>query len=96
MFPGQANASQTSTDPGVARAITASGHFINEDKRVEHQRMQATLHMMTALGGYKVKSHEHSLFVARINEHVSEVTDTPWVHQLADNDIPAPSIRYQD
>ncbi|KAF2171333.1 hypothetical protein M409DRAFT_18448 [Zasmidium cellare ATCC 36951] len=40
---------RTSTDPGVARAISSSGHFINEDKRIEHQRMQATVHLMTGL-----------------------------------------------
>lgn len=62
---------RTSTDPGVSRAITASGHFINEDKKVEHQRMQATLHMMTAFVAWKVKSPFHSLVIARINEHVS-------------------------
>ena len=31
--------------------------------------MQATIHMMTAFVAYKVKSQNHSLVVARINEH---------------------------
>jgi len=33
--------------------------------------MQATIHLMTAFVAYKVKSHNHSLVIARINEHVS-------------------------
>lgn len=66
-----ADEDETSTDPGVARAITASGHFINEDKRIEHQRMQATVHMMTGIAAYPIKSRNSSLVIARINEHVS-------------------------
>lgn len=62
---------RTSTDPGVARAISSSGHFINEDKRIEHQRMQATVHLMTGLMAYPIKSKNSSLVIARINEHVS-------------------------
>ncbi|KAK4506525.1 hypothetical protein PRZ48_000257 [Zasmidium cellare] len=60
---------RTSTDPGVARAISSSGHFINEDKRIEHQRMQATVHLMTGLMAYPIKSRNSSLVIARINEH---------------------------
>lgn len=67
---------ETSTDPGVSRAIGNSGHFINEDKRIEHQRMQATIHLMTGMVAYKIKSRNQSLVVARINEHVSAKTDT--------------------
>jgi hypothetical protein len=55
----------------LRKTINASGHFINEDKKIEHQRMQATVHMMTAFVAYKVKLHSHGLVVARINEHVS-------------------------
>ncbi|KAH9823627.1 Glutathione S-transferase [Teratosphaeria destructans] len=60
---------RTSTDPGVSHAINASGHFINEDKRVEHQRMQATVYLIGALPAYPLKSKNSGLVISRINEH---------------------------
>lgn len=38
---------------------------------VEHERLQATIHLMSCFLAYPVKSRNHSLAVARINEHVS-------------------------
>ncbi|KAF2764538.1 hypothetical protein EJ03DRAFT_339718 [Teratosphaeria nubilosa] len=60
---------RTSTDPGVSHAINASGHFINEDKRIEHQRMQATVYLIGALPAYPLKSKNSGLVISRINEH---------------------------
>ncbi|KAK5045932.1 hypothetical protein LTR84_008718 [Exophiala bonariae] len=65
----EANMAETSTDPGVSRAIGNPGHFINEDRMIEHERMQATIHLMTGMVAHKVKSRNHSLIIARINEH---------------------------
>lgn len=45
--------------------------MINRDPMVEHERLQATIHLMSGLVSYDVKSVYHSLVVARINEHVS-------------------------
>lgn len=59
-----------STDPSVARAISSSVDFNNEDKRVEHQRMQATVHLKTGSMAYPIRSTNSSLIIARINEHV--------------------------
>jgi len=60
-----------STDPGVSRAIVASGHLVNGDAMVEHKRLQTTIHLMSSLMAYPIKSALHNLCVARINEHVS-------------------------
>jgi hypothetical protein len=62
---------RTSTDPGVSRAIANSGHFLHKDPLISHRRQQDTIHLMTAIAAYPVKSEYHSLAVARINEHVS-------------------------
>lgn len=85
---------ETSTDPGVSRAISASGHFINDDPKIEHQRMQATIHLMTGMVGYPIKSKEQSLVIARINEHVSSTRNIKRVH-MSDFDI-APPLRHKD
>lgn len=55
----------------MSRAIINSGHFISSDLKVEHERMQATLHLMVGFTAYKIKSPYHSLVIARVNEHVS-------------------------
>lgn len=45
--------------------------MVNPDPMIEHERLQATIHLMGAFMAYPVKSYIHSLVMARINEHVS-------------------------
>ncbi|KAH9214158.1 hypothetical protein DL95DRAFT_524084 [Leptodontidium sp. 2 PMI_412] len=60
---------RTSTDPGVSRALVKSGHMVNPDPMVEHDRLQSTVHLMSVMMAYKFRSANHSLVVSRINEH---------------------------
>ncbi|KAH7346518.1 hypothetical protein BKA65DRAFT_551425 [Rhexocercosporidium sp. MPI-PUGE-AT-0058] len=60
---------RTSTDPGVSRALVKSGHMVNPDLMVEHDRLQSTVHLMSAMMAYKFRSANHSLVISRINEH---------------------------
>ncbi|KUJ12235.1 uncharacterized protein LY89DRAFT_785633 [Mollisia scopiformis] len=60
---------RTSTDPGVSRALIRSGHMVNPDPMIEHERLQATIHLMGAFMAYPLKSPMHSMVMARINEH---------------------------
>ncbi|KAL2069645.1 hypothetical protein VTL71DRAFT_14324 [Oculimacula yallundae] len=60
---------RTSTNPGVSRALVKSGHMVNPDPMVEHERLQTTVHMMSAMVAYKFRTANHSLVVSRINEH---------------------------
>jgi len=60
---------RTSTDPGVSRATVGSGHIVNGDEFIEHERLQVTIHLMTAFMAHEMKSPIQSLVLARINEH---------------------------
>ncbi|KAK0120092.1 hypothetical protein ONS95_011505 [Cadophora gregata] len=60
---------RTSTDPGVSRALVKSGHMVNPDPMVEHDRLQSTVHLMSGMMAYKFRSANHSLVISRINEH---------------------------
>lgn len=61
--------------------------MVNNDPMVEHERLQATVHMMTAFVAYKVKSPLHSLIIARINEHVSTFPRYRLVYRVDGNRI---------
>ena len=75
--------SKTSTDPGVSRAIAHSGHFLHPEELIAHRRQQDTIHLMTAIAAYPVKSPFHSLAIARINEHVRTTFNScPVLHAL--------------
>jgi hypothetical protein len=43
--------------------------MVNADPMIEHERLQATVHLMSGFMAYPVKSTCHSLIIARINEH---------------------------
>lgn len=44
--------------------------------RVEHDRLQATIHMMSGMMAYEVGSPSHSLIISSINEHHHRVCTT--------------------
>ncbi|CZS92774.1 uncharacterized protein RAG0_03286 [Rhynchosporium agropyri] len=60
---------RTSTNPGVSRALVRSGHMVNPDPMIEHERLQTTVHLMSAMVAMEFRSATQSLVVSRINEH---------------------------
>jgi len=49
--------------------MVTSGHILSPDPKVAHDRLQATIHLTSAMVAHKIKSPVQSLVMSRINEH---------------------------